>query len=216
MLDPVRLLKEIMRTSGWSQEQLALKLGVSFASLNGWVNGRTKPRKAMLARIHKLYLAQDITNDINPTYVTLVNVGYDLRVGDVVLLTKDTHNGRDDEAIEASVLEINDLSRDENMEIDESEDDGYSEREKDGESDGADGWVEYYGDGRNMDELGKKVDTDCIEMSMYVANSVNSVVRGTSSAGRVYDRFEKNARAQVLFVFHRMAIAKVVEWNYEV
>ena len=49
---------------------------------------------------------------------------------------------------------------------------------------------------------------------MYVANSINTVVRGTKSAGRIYDKFERTARARVLFIFHKTAIARVVEWDY--
>ena len=48
---------------------------------------------------------------------------------------------------------------------------------------------------------------------MHVANSVNTVVRGTRSAGRIYDKFNKKARAQVIFVAKNRAIARVVSWN---
>lgn len=49
-------LKSIIKTSGWSQEQLAGKLGVSFATLNSWINERSNPRKKAQQNIEKLYL----------------------------------------------------------------------------------------------------------------------------------------------------------------
>ena len=50
--------------------------------------------------------------------------------------------------------------------------------------------------------------------NMNVADSIDEVIDGTSSAGRIYDRFELAARAGVLFIYHRIAIARVVEWDY--
>lgn len=192
MTETVKLLRGIMRTSGWTQEQVATKLGVSFATMNSWVNGRSRPRKSMMGAIRRLYLAQDITKDTMPTYVTLVNVNGGLKVGDALLLEKDVNNERDDEAIVASVLDISfGDNRDELVEDDNM-------------------------DAKDEEELcGIEILPEYINTEMFVANSVNTVVRGTSSAGRIYDRFERKARAQVLFVFHKMAIAKVVEWNYE-
>ena len=196
MTETVRLLKGIMRTSGWTQEQLAANLGVSFPALNAWINGRAQPRPSMMKRIRRLYLAQDITKDKIPTYVTLVNVS-ELKVGDTVLLTKDDENERDDEAIAASVLELS-----EQVTVEDGGEEWTEEESEDGEAD--------------EELLGIRIDPEYVALDMYVANSVNTVVRGTSSAGRIYDRFEKSARAQVLFVFHRMAIARIVEWDYEV
>lgn len=40
----------------------------------------------------------------------------------------------------------------------------------------------------------------------YVANSPHTVAKGTFSAGRVYDLFEKEAYAQILFVTHASVI----------
>ncbi|RYM05795.1 hypothetical protein EWH99_05120 [Sporolactobacillus sp. THM7-7] len=40
----------------------------------------------------------------------------------------------------------------------------------------------------------------------YVANSPETVARGTSSAGRVYERFDSEALGQVLFVTHDSVI----------
>jgi transcriptional regulator with XRE-family HTH domain len=39
------LLKEVRRQLGISQEDLALELGVSFAAINRWENGKTMPFK---------------------------------------------------------------------------------------------------------------------------------------------------------------------------
>lgn len=46
----------IQKASGWSQEQLASKLGVSFATLNAWINERSEPRTKAGQNIERLYL----------------------------------------------------------------------------------------------------------------------------------------------------------------
>lgn len=51
----IEQLKQILKLSSWSQEQLAVKLGVSFPTLNAWVNGRSKPRTKAQVRIGLLY-----------------------------------------------------------------------------------------------------------------------------------------------------------------
>ncbi len=48
-------LHAILSASGSSQEQLASQLGVTFATLNSWVNGRSVPRAKAIVRIEKLY-----------------------------------------------------------------------------------------------------------------------------------------------------------------
>ena len=46
----------------------------------------------------------------------------------------------------------------------------------------------------------------------YLANSVQTVVRGTMSAGRVYDKIDdENAYAIVKFISHQNVIAKIIE-----
>lgn len=236
MAEVVRELKGIMKSSGWTQEQLADRLGVSFASLNGWINGRVKPRAAMVKRIRMLYLAQDVTKDKMPTYVSLVNVGRELRVGDAVLLTKDPDNDYDDEAIRVTVMELDEsvngcnadgLADAYNVEdaMEVQDEDGNAKEATKGcnaedlaEDDGDDDWGGDWPDPDELDEIEIRGMTrpDYLEFDrMYVANSANTVVRGTKSAGRIYDKFDKGARAIVCFVFHRMAIAKIVEWNYE-
>lgn len=49
-------LTSILKASGWPQEQLARALGVSFPTLNSWVNGRSEPRAKAVVRIQTLYL----------------------------------------------------------------------------------------------------------------------------------------------------------------
>src|SRR5665811_147374 len=50
-------LETIIKTSGWSQEQLAQNLNVSFATLNSWINERSQPRAKALLKIDRLYLS---------------------------------------------------------------------------------------------------------------------------------------------------------------
>ena len=46
----------IQRVSGKTQEKLAAELGVSFPTLNSWINGRSIPRDRAAKRIDELYL----------------------------------------------------------------------------------------------------------------------------------------------------------------
>ena len=48
-------LKSILKASGWSQEELARRLSVSFVTLNAWVNARSEPRKKAGDAIRILY-----------------------------------------------------------------------------------------------------------------------------------------------------------------
>ena len=47
-------LKALRQQRGWSQEDLARELGVSFSSVNRWENGKAKPSKLAQARIKQL------------------------------------------------------------------------------------------------------------------------------------------------------------------
>lgn len=51
--DKLTLIKQL---SQMSQEQLAAELGVSFPTLNSWINGRSVPRQKACARIDAAYL----------------------------------------------------------------------------------------------------------------------------------------------------------------
>ncbi len=48
-------LKSILQASGWSQEELARRLDVSFVTLNTWVNAKSEPRKKAQDSIQALY-----------------------------------------------------------------------------------------------------------------------------------------------------------------
>lgn len=41
-----KTLQQILAASGWTQEELARRLGVSFATLNSWVNGKSVPTRS--------------------------------------------------------------------------------------------------------------------------------------------------------------------------
>lgn len=49
-------LKVIQKLSGLSQEKMAQKFGVSFATLNSWINAKSIPRKKAQEQIKELYL----------------------------------------------------------------------------------------------------------------------------------------------------------------
>ena len=54
-MDYVNQLKSILQASGWSQEELARHLDVSFVTLNTWVNAKSQPRRRALESIQTLY-----------------------------------------------------------------------------------------------------------------------------------------------------------------
>ncbi len=47
---------KILREAGWSQEELARRLKVSFKTLNSWATGKTEPRENNVEAIEDLYL----------------------------------------------------------------------------------------------------------------------------------------------------------------
>ena len=47
-------LKKLRRQKGWSQEDLARNLGVSFATVNRWENGKTKPSRLAQEKIKQV------------------------------------------------------------------------------------------------------------------------------------------------------------------
>jgi Fic family protein len=49
-------LQKIQKCSGKTQEQLARDLGVSFPTLNSWINGKSQPRTKALDNINSLYI----------------------------------------------------------------------------------------------------------------------------------------------------------------
>ena len=63
-------------------------------------------------------------------------------------------------------------------------------------------------------------DTEAIKVSHpligtigYVANSIHTVYEGTHSAGRLYDKIDNIAYAEVMFITHSSAIARVLPDN---
>ena len=47
-------LKKLRQQQGWSQEDLARTLGVSFATVNRWENGKTKPSRLAQDKIKQV------------------------------------------------------------------------------------------------------------------------------------------------------------------
>jgi Fic family protein/DNA-binding XRE family transcriptional regulator len=50
----IEKLSRILAASGWSQEDLSDQLGVSFVTLNKWINGKAEPRAAAKAKIDQV------------------------------------------------------------------------------------------------------------------------------------------------------------------
>ena len=55
MINYIKNIKKILDKTGWSQSQLAQKLGVTFATVNRWLNHRTRPHPGQLRQIERLY-----------------------------------------------------------------------------------------------------------------------------------------------------------------
>jgi Fic family protein/DNA-binding XRE family transcriptional regulator len=112
-------LKEILRSSGLSQEQLAYKLGVSFSTLNSWVNARSEPRAKALDAIEKLHL--DVIGSSEVDLDTLANLKKQaldnkIKVKDIIadqkLLDKITiHLTYHTNTIEGSTMTVADVKR---------------------------------------------------------------------------------------------------------
>ncbi len=54
------LIRQLRKTFGLTQEQLAYKLGVSFTSVNRWENGQSKPSKLAQKQIQSLYEKEEV------------------------------------------------------------------------------------------------------------------------------------------------------------
>ena len=59
----------IIQATGWSQEVLASKLGVSFVTLNSWAGGKTHPRKSAQDKIDYIYAQTFGRIDISPEWL---------------------------------------------------------------------------------------------------------------------------------------------------
>ena len=62
----------------------------------------------------------------------------------------------------------------------------------------------------DYDEDAIRVELPFIDTIGYVANSVNTVFAGTCSAGKLYDKIDDYAYAQVMFITHSSVIALVL------
>lgn len=51
--DPSRLVRSLRERLGLTQERFAVKLGVTFASVNRWENGRAKPSRLAMRQIEE-------------------------------------------------------------------------------------------------------------------------------------------------------------------
>ena len=58
----------------------------------------------------------------------------------------------------------------------------------------------------DMEAIAVKHDNETIA---YVANSVHTVVKGTMSAGRIYDKFNNDSKIEIIFAGDRI-IAKLI------
>jgi putative transcriptional regulator len=53
-VDIPRLVRELRKRTGLTQEKFAAKLGVTFPTINRWENGRAKPSPLAMQRIEEL------------------------------------------------------------------------------------------------------------------------------------------------------------------
>lgn len=61
-----------------------------------------------------------------------------------------------------------------------------------------------------FDEEAIKVQIDFLETIGYIANSINTVAKGTKSAGRIYDTFEDSIKGIIRFIVKDVAIIEIV------
>ena len=57
--DIPRLIRELRKRTGLTQEKFAARLGVTFPTINRWENGRTKPSPLAMQRIEDLLRSMD-------------------------------------------------------------------------------------------------------------------------------------------------------------
>jgi len=60
------LVKDVRRQLGLSQEELAHELGVSFATVNRWENGKTMPSKLARRQFDQLCKEKHIGTSLSP------------------------------------------------------------------------------------------------------------------------------------------------------
>jgi len=59
-LDYASLVKTLRRRGGFTQEQLAHELGVTFTTINNWENGRRRPMPFLARRLAEMATAASI------------------------------------------------------------------------------------------------------------------------------------------------------------
>jgi Fic family protein len=83
-------LQSIISATGWSQEEAARHLDVSFATFNSWINGRSVPRKRSQNKIQNLFTRVVGSEQIDETQLTdAIAVAESLSI-DPKSLVKDT------------------------------------------------------------------------------------------------------------------------------
>lgn len=55
MEDYINKIKQILKKTGWSQSRFSQEIGVTFATVNRWLKGHTKPHPGQLRQIEKLF-----------------------------------------------------------------------------------------------------------------------------------------------------------------
>ncbi len=74
--DIPRLVREIRKRTGLTQEKFAAKLGVTFPTINRWENGRAKPSPLAMQRIEELLRSMgDNSADLLKRYLESKNYG---------------------------------------------------------------------------------------------------------------------------------------------
>ncbi len=74
--DMPRLIREIRKRTGLTQEKFAAKLGVTFPTINRWENGRAKPSPLAMQRIEELLrIMGDNSADLLKRYLESKNYG---------------------------------------------------------------------------------------------------------------------------------------------
>ena len=166
------MLRTILDSSGWTQQQLAIKLGVSFPTVNYWLNNKVTPHKKMQKRIRDLYLARDISYE-GPSFITFLPSKIDLKPGDEVFLFKTPEDGID--GYEVIGIKRDDFAHE------------------------------------TPDPI-----PDDYDITIHVANTTDTVAKGTKPAFRIYDRIHSGAYARIMFILQGYAIAVIEDWGFEI
>ena len=166
------MLRAILDSSSWTQQQLAVKLGVSFPTVNYWLNNKVTPHKKMQKRIRDLYVARDVPYE-GPVFITFSPSETKLKPGDEILLFKTPED--DEDGYEVIGIKREDFTNDNPSFLQASRD-----------------------------------------ISIHVANTADTVAKGTKPAFRIYDRIHSGAYARAMFILQGSAIAVIEDWGLEI